>query len=140
MTTWVCEKCGRSYPDTGKSIRCICRAGGSQRFVQAVSNGGPGTELKAMLDAIGVEEKADCSCRTVRIKMDQWGVAGCQEPANFAWIVSQMHTNAAKYSWTETLQIAMATAVSPLAFVIDPMDIYGSLAREAIRRADANSR
>jgi len=26
---WLCEKCGRSYPDTGKTIRCVCASGGS---------------------------------------------------------------------------------------------------------------
>ena len=27
MTTWMCPVCGRSYPDNGKSIRCICTNG-----------------------------------------------------------------------------------------------------------------
>jgi hypothetical protein len=93
-----------------------------------------------MLDAIGVQEKADCSCKLVRRKMDEWGVVGCQDPANLAWITSQMEANAAKYSWFEKVQVAMSAAVSPLAAVIDPLDIYGSLVREAIRRADAKTR
>jgi hypothetical protein len=97
---------------------------------------GPGTELKAMLDALGVKERADCNCKLVRRNMDQWGVAGCQEPANFDWIVTQLKANAAKYSWFEKVQVAMSAAASPLALVIDPLDVYGSLVREAIRRAD----
>jgi hypothetical protein len=93
-----------------------------------------------MLDAIGVQEKADCNCKLVRRRMDEWGVSGCQDPANQAWIVAQMEANAARYSWLEKVQVAMSAAASPLAFVIDPLDIYGSLVREAIRRADAKTR
>lgn len=96
---------------------------------------GPGTELENMLKSLGVNPKIGCGCASVKRKMNYWGVAGCQDPANFAWIVSQMQANAAKYSWFEKVQVAMSAAASPLAFVIDPLDIYGSLVREAIRRA-----
>ena len=27
---WACPKCNRDYPDKGKPIRCICKAGGSK--------------------------------------------------------------------------------------------------------------
>ena len=99
------------------------------------ANSGPGTELEMILKTLGVQAKIGCSCASIKNKMNQWGVSGCQDPVNLAWIVAQMEANAAKYSWLEKVQVAMSAAASPLAFVIDPLDIYGSLVNEAIRRA-----
>jgi hypothetical protein len=107
---------------------------------QPILNCGPGTEMLGLTKELGIIEKPNCSCRAVAKKMDEWGVVGCQDPANLAWIIVQMQANAAKYSWLEKLQVAMSAAASPLALVIDPLDIYGSLVREAIRRADAKTR
>jgi hypothetical protein len=144
---FLCPSCRRKLrPPEIYPLHCRCghviTSGPDALFSENRGCGisGPGTELKAMLDAIGVQEKADCSCKLVRRKMDEWGVAGCQDPANLAWIVAQMQANAAKYSWFEKVQVAMSAAASPLALVIDPLDIYGSLVREAIRRADAKTR
>jgi hypothetical protein len=97
---WTCDKCNRSYPDTGKTIRCICRAGGSSRFIEnGKLIGGPGTELTELLKSYGIEEKPSCSCRAVARQMDQWGVDGCRQQKNFDWIVKRVMENAQKYSW-----------------------------------------
>jgi hypothetical protein len=97
---WTCDKCNRSYPDTGKTIRCICRAGGSSRFIEnGRASGGPGTELTELLKSYGIEEKSGCSCRAVARQMDQWGVDGCRQQKNFDWIVERVKENAKKYSW-----------------------------------------
>ena len=97
---WTCDKCNRSYPDTGKTIRCLCHAGGSSRFVEnGKAIGGPGTELTELLKSYGIEEKSGCSCRAVSRQMDQWGVDGCRQQKNLDWIVERVKENAKKYSW-----------------------------------------
>ena len=96
---WTCDKCNRSYPDTGKTIRCICRAGGSSRFIENGKIGVPGTELTELLKSYGIEEKTGCSCRAVARQMDKWGIDGCRQQKNFDWIVERVKENAKKYSW-----------------------------------------
>jgi hypothetical protein len=96
---WTCDKCNRSYPDTGKTIRCICRAGGSSRFIENGKIGVPGTELTELLKSYGIEEKTGCSCRAVARQMDKWGIDGCRQQKNFDWIVERVKENAQKYSW-----------------------------------------
>jgi hypothetical protein len=96
---WTCDKCNRSYPDTGKTIRCICPAGGSSRFIENGKIGVPGTELTELLKSYGIEEKTGCSCRAVARQMDKWGIDGCRQQKNFDWIVERVKENAQKYSW-----------------------------------------
>ncbi len=116
---WTCDKCKRSYPDTGKTIRCICRAGGSSRFVEnGKAIGGPGAELTELLKSYGIEEKMGCSCRAVARQMDQWGVDGCREQKNFDWIVDRIKENAQKYSWFLRLP-AMITLPLVITIAID---------------------
>jgi hypothetical protein len=145
-TRLLCPSCQRPFRQpTVFPFRCRCGhifADGNSATLTLTKpkpTGGPGTELKKILDELGFKQKPSCPCAEVQAKMDQWGADGCQEPANLAWIIAQMEANAAKYSWLEKVQVAMSAAASPLAFVINPMDIYGSLVREAIRRAKSKS-
>lgn len=98
--------------------------------------GVPGTQMLKLTKELGVIEKPNCTCRAVAKKMDAWGTEGCSLPENHAWIVEQIRANAAKWTWAEKIGIAMRAATSDLMLVIDPLDIYGSLVKEAIRRAD----
>ncbi len=68
-------------------------------------------------------------------KMDRWGVEGCSLPENHDWIVEKIRDNATKWTWAEKLSVAMKAATSPIALAINPLDIYGSLVREAVRLA-----
>jgi len=104
-----------------------------------LGTGTPGTKLREIMRDLGVEEKPNCSCKLVARKMDAWGVEGCSLPKNHAWIVEQIRANAAKWTWAEKLGIAMRAATSELMLVIDPLDVYGSLVNEAIRRAAASA-
>jgi hypothetical protein len=109
-----------------------------KNYLQKIDSG-PGTELQKILKLLGINPKISCGCESLKNKMNRWGVEGCQEAANFEWIISQMVANAAEYSWYEKVQAAMAAAVSTIAIRINPLDVYGSLIREAIRRSEAAS-
>jgi hypothetical protein len=143
MIKYTCPQCNRTIQlaNIRKIVFCSCGgiAHNPEWAGKPVALYGPGDAMKEITQELGIHEKQECSCRSLRQKMNVWGVEGCRVPENHAWIVAQMQANATKYSWLETLQFAMAAVVSPLAFVIDPMDIYGSLVNEAIRRAEAAS-
>ncbi len=105
---------------------------------------GPGTEMFEMLKEIGVADKPNCTCKATANQMDIWGVEGCRIETNFNWIFNQVNQNAANWSWSEKLAIAAQASLNPanwsLAWTINPLDVYGSLIREAIRRAECNSK
>ena len=105
---------------------------------------GPGTEMFEMLKEIGVADKPNCTCKATANQTDIWGVEGCRIETNFNWIFNQVNQNAANWSWSEKLAIAAQASLNPsnwsLAWTINPLDVYGSLIREAIRRAECGSK
>mgnify|MGYP000016352777 FL=1 len=142
MSVWTCPKCNREYPDNGGNIRCVCRAGGGTRFVERGEvRGGPGTELTAILQQLGISEKTSCNCRAVALQMNRWGVDGCRVPENHAWIVERLTANAEKYSWRDTITAATNLALHPSlwsAHFLVRMAVDGwiqALIKEAIKRA-----
>lgn len=117
---------------------------------------GPGTELKKMLDTIGIKENPNCDCNGRRVSMDKWGVVGCRE--HFDEIKGWMVEGAERWGWSgqianlatgqETMQLSLAeklkigwnVVMSGLAFHISIKDPYGSLVTEAIRRAEVEDK
>jgi hypothetical protein len=97
---------------------------------------GPGTELKKILDACGVPEKADCTCNATRLEMDILGVEGCRQERDR--LVATITENAGKWEWAEKVRIAANLATGKewkLAWKIDLNDPYGSLFDIAVQRA-----
>ena len=94
-----------------------------------------------MLAQFGITEKASCSCKSVKAKMDRWGIAGCEEPKNRQWIIDQLQANAAKYSWSEAIYASAYIVLHPsqwlTALRLNPVSIAQSLLDEAIRRTKA---
>lgn len=80
---------------------------------------GPGTELKAMLSALGISPD-NCNCNARAAQMNRWGVAGCCEH---------------RLEIAEWLREAAAGKVTEFA-VTDPAEAFLPLVDEAIRRAD----
>lgn len=90
--------------------------------------------MMGIMQELGIEAKPNCSCKATAKKMDQLGVEGCEQQRQ--WIVQQLETNAAKWSWLEVLAIAASNAVNPLALSLAFRgNVYHALLDEAIARA-----
>lgn len=95
---------------------------------------GPGTELKKMLESIGITPSNACDCRHRANQMDVWGVDGCRK--HFDTIVAWMREGQERWGWKERLSAAAKAVKSGLAFKLNPLDPFPSLIEEAIRRAE----
>lgn len=58
----------------------VARVSGTRRncpaFPQVV--GGPGTELRKLLDWWGIHDNGKCGCEAFALQMDAWGPDGCE--------------------------------------------------------------
>lgn len=98
---------------------------------------GPGTELTAMIEQLGVTAPPNCSCKKTAREMDHAGVEGCRRDR--ATIIEALEKNYAKMGVFDRLKnVASAVANAPtcgFATKLNPLDLWGSLVDEAIRRA-----
>lgn len=109
-----------------------------QPVLPVLIEGGPGTELMKITHELGIKEKPNCTCRATAKKMDQLGVDGCEQQRD--WIVKQLEANAAKWSWSELIQILAGNVTDPLALAIAFRgNIYHALLDKAIARAKSKS-
>jgi hypothetical protein len=92
--------------------------------------GGPGTEMVKLLKENGADAAWCEGCKGRALAMDAWGVKGCQERR--AEIVDWLKTAAAEKSWLEKAGVAWSLSQHPW---FDPLDPFGCLVDEAIRRA-----
>lgn len=95
---------------------------------------GPGSELRAILKELGIQEKPKCGCTERAAAMDLLGVEGCRR--RFDDIVGWMREAQDKYSWGDRLKAAGNAAASGLAFKVNWLDPLPGLVEEAIRRAE----
>ncbi len=91
-----------------------------------------GTEAMLLTKELGIEPKAGCTCGKLAAAMDTLGVEGCKLARDV--LASKMKANAKQWSWLEKLS-AGANAVAS-GIPISPLDPYGSVVDEAIRRAE----
>lgn len=96
--------------------------------------GGPGTEMKAMLAGLGVNPGPTCDCNAKAIQMDLWGVEGCR--ANRNTIVGWLRDNAPRWGWADRVKAAANAVINGLAFKLNPLDPFPGVLDEAIRRAE----
>lgn len=89
----------------------------------AILDEGPGTELRKILDSIGVREPVDCDCKSYANLMDTWGADECNRKKQE--IIS--HLNIQAITWLDMIKVALAGYLTTDALVT-----------EAIRRADSN--
>lgn len=101
---------------------------------RARPSGGPGTELKRILVALGLTADG-CQCESRASRMDEWGVAGCRQRR--AEIEEWLRGEYARRSWGEKVKAAVLAVSSGLAFHLDPFDPAPGLLEEAICRAAA---
>lgn len=96
--------------------------------------GGPGTELKAILDSLDIQPHKGCACGDKVREMDAWGVDGCR--LRREQIVQWLSESRAKLGWGGRLKAAFTAVGSGLALELNPVDPLGSLVDLAIRRAE----
>ena len=65
--------------------------GGASR---AEEEGGPGTELSALLKRFGINPTPTCQCRAKAAQMDLWGPDECEKPERIEEIVAVMRDEA----------------------------------------------
>lgn len=96
---------------------------------------GVGSQLWKLIEAVGIQHTANCSCLDWAERMNAWGPAGCRQARRE--IVQHMQASAVNYGWLE-IGAAVARAItSGLALRLSVTDPYGSLLDEAIRLAEA---
>jgi hypothetical protein len=81
---------------------------------------GPGTNLKRILIEIGIASDSYCGCDAFAVKMNRWGVEGCEVRKNE--IIE--HLNMQAISWLDMVKVALAGYLTT-----------GSLFEECISRA-----
>ncbi len=101
---------------------------------------GPGAELKAMFIALGLPADGCGGCALLARRMDEWGVAGCREPAHRDEALVRLRARAKGLKWRATLKAAVATARAEpglCAEVVRTGDPAAVFYDEAVRRAEA---
>jgi len=98
--------------------------------------GGPGAELTVLFKQLGIKPNKSCGCAARAAEMDRWGTAGCEE--NRGKILGWMQEAYSTLTRAETLATAakLANQTWPLGW-FNPLDPFGSILDEAIRRAAA---
>jgi hypothetical protein len=94
--------------------------------------GGVGTEVKALLSAAGLTASGGCGCEARAELADYNGLAWCR--ANVPVIAGWLRGAAAKQGWAAKLAAGLALVREGWFELADP---FGSVVREAIRRAAA---
>lgn len=95
---------------------------------------GPGTRLKAILAALGINPQPSCDCNAKALLMDKQGVRWCQE--NRDMIIGWLREGAPRWKWTDQLAAATQAVFTGYVFRLSPIDRFGSLVDEAIRQAE----
>lgn len=95
---------------------------------------GVGDHLKDVTAELGITMKQGCSCASLAAEMNRRGPDGCR--AKREKLVAEMVKNAQRYSWGDVAWAAVNAVKTGLAWHINPLDPYGSLLDEAIRRAE----
>lgn len=85
--------CTERILENGQIVERDCRSG---RPI-AETNGGPGTELKAILKSwFGIEANLGCKCNAMSRRMDTLGPNWCEAPVGMAEILAAMKSEHAR--------------------------------------------
>src|SRR5687768_9751950 len=81
---------------------------------------GPGSELKAIFETLGITPDGSCGCEVMMRRMNRYGVAGCRQHRER--ILKFLRETAAKKGWATKLAAAGNAVWSGLAFRVNPLD------------------
>jgi len=107
---------------------------------------GVGWHLAQIIESLGMTPRGGCGCKALAREMDRLGPDKCRR--NRSLFVEKLETNAKRYNWgdvaTAVANAAKNAAVAAVhlerVWLPNPLDPYGSLLDEAIRRAEAENR
>jgi hypothetical protein len=103
--------------------------------LEAIKDGqGVGSQMWNLLEELGVQHTPTCPCLAWAERMNKWGPAGCR--ANRQAITAHMADSAKNYKWGDVAKAVAKAVQSGLAFRLSPLDPFGTLLNEAIRRAE----
>lgn len=137
-----CKVCGKVRKLGANHFPFACSCGMRIRSPQAeqaappVVQLRPGGALTILLHSLGINP-GDCGCKSMAAKMNAWGVDGCRQ--NREKIVKHLKQEAKKRDWPCIIAAAAKAVTSGLALRINPLDPFGSLIDEAIRRAESTT-
>lgn len=95
---------------------------------------GVGSQCWKLLESLGIEHKVNCPCIRMAIVMNQWGPEGCRE--NKEVIVEHFQKYYKNYGWAECIKAATKSVTTGLVFKLNPLDPFGSIVEESIKRAE----
>lgn len=123
-----CRKCGRkiSSKHPPRKVVAVCPSGKPTT--------GPGSQLRELLQELGVGEFPGCDCPARIAQMNEWGVAGCRE--NFETIRGWLVEAQGSAGWLTLIFAGSKAIATGLAGDLELNDLAGSLLRLAIRRAE----
>ena len=102
------------------------------------SHTGPGSQLWRMLaHDFGLDHKPNCPCVATARQMNEWGASGCR--AHRAELVALLREARELYSWRDHVLAAVKGVASGAVRYLNPLDPFGSLIDEAIRRGETFS-
>jgi hypothetical protein len=90
-----------------------------------------GTKLKEILGEIGIKEEGGCGCGDRKNQMNDWDLQTCRENRNE--IIGWLKKAASEKTWGKKLKAGTKLISQPW---FNPIDPYGSIVDEAIRRAE----
>jgi hypothetical protein len=101
-------------------------------FMDLFKATGPGTELKKLLQSLGIPNAWCEGCKGRAKQMDAWGVEGCRQ--HLDTIAGWLKEAADKQSAAVKLQAAWQAVLTGT--WVNPLDPYRSLAERAIAAAE----
>jgi len=104
-----------------------------ERLKQILQGDGVGSQLWKILESIQISHRSTCPCMEWAERMNAWGPKGCQLARRE--IVEHMKASAKNYGWGDIAKAASKAVASGLAWKLSPLDPFGSLLDEAIRRS-----
>jgi hypothetical protein len=126
-------------PETGPLPACAAKiepnSPSSQEPSVPAPPHGPGTELKALLTTLGIEPTGGCTCNAKVLQMDIWGIGECRRRRDE--IAGWLRDRQTEWGLSDKLTAVGRAFLTGLAFRLSPVDPFGSLVDEAIRRAEA---
>lgn len=119
-------------------LSCIPEERPAKPLVGWLPGKGPGTELKKILESLGITPDPTCDCRRRANDMDIMGVEGCRD--NREMIIGWLREGQDRWGWKDKFPAIGKAIWSGLAFKLNPLDPFPGLVDEAIRRAETNAR